>query len=1029
MTPVHAELALCAGTSARMRLSRIGRFSLIKWRREVPMNRTRTLFAALAALIVVVLLAVPAPAQVDVTTGRIAGVITDENGQPVPGVTVQAKSRGTGLTLVQVTDARGLYRILNMPVGAWDVSASVSGFQRQTRTVNVTLGSAPTVDFALRLTGVAQEVTVTGEAPVVETTQTATQVTVDNNAIASLPSNGRNFTNFVLLAPNSQIDTQRGNLSLSGQRGIDTNITVDGTDDNNAFFGGAAGAAEGRAPFQVSQESVREFQVIQNGASVEFGRSGGGFVNVITKSGTNDFHGSAFYYNRPKSMVAKFQADPKANVSAASLEPRDQKTQQYGASFGGPILKDRLFFFGSWDQQKQSTFQPVGSALLDADIAAAYPALASGPSYNWEQNGKIFFGRLDFQATDQHRVLVRGNFTKYDGPNGTRIGSSYATTYNGLEGDTLDAVVAQWSGQFSSSFLNDLTGQYSTEDIPREDNSPTLTEVQYGPVNRFGGVSFLPIVATQKRYTVADTATYLLGGHALKLGTEYNYTSMDQVFKGNWRGVYVFSGSTPAILKANLLAGRWNQFRQFFGLNGLTSDEAGKYNKAQKELAFFGQDQWYFSSKLTLTLGLRYERQDNPNDPILNLNSQNADGTYNLNGQIPDTTDMWSPRLSIAWSPEKSGKSVVRLSLGRYWNRTPAILLSQLYTSNGVQGTQYIINAGGTTDAPTVPTSPLAPGWGAAFNPVGVAPIGALPPGTRIATPGVFSMDPDFKNSHVDKVSLDLEREFFGVALGLSGTYGKTYNLERLDDANLQPSTDRATDCPLASPAVTCWSRVRPNPAYARVSVYRSDARAQFESVTLSARKNFANGFRFFGSATWAEDKDNDSNERNFSGFFAEDLHNLDGSYSWSNRDIRWRFVGNVSYDRQITKSVGIFTSAVYRYQTGLPFNPQAGADVNRDGDSGTDRPTVNGVHLDRNSFRQPDFSELDMRFGVGIELGPGKLSLFAEVFNLFNVRDSFVNAGQSVYGTGNTPNASFGVPTGINNTPRTVQLAARYDF
>jgi hypothetical protein len=997
------------------------------------MTRTRTFFAAVSVLLTVFVAAVSAVAQVDVTTGRIAGMVTDTGGQPIPGVTVTAKSRGTGLSLVQVTDARGLYRILNMPVGAWDVTATVSGFEKKSRAVNVTIGSAPTVDFILGFAGVAKEVTVTGEMPAIETTRTSLETSITPEAIKSLPLNGRNFTNFALLAPNTQIDTQRGNLAIGGQRGIDTNLTLDGVDNNNAFFGGAAGAAEGRAPFQISQESVKEMQVIQAGASVEFGRSGAGFVNVVTKSGANDFHGSAFYYDRPGSMVAKFQADGTALalglVNPANLEPKDQKTQQFGASVGGPILKDRLFFFASYDQQIQSTFQPVGSAVTDPDIAAKYPALASGPSYNWEQNGQILFGRLDFQITDSQRVTARGNFMKYDGMNGTRVGTQYSTTYNGLETDKVNSIVGQWSGQFGPSFINDLTAQYATENMPRYDNSPTLAAVLYGTSNRLGGVDFLPITATQSRYEFADTATYLLGSHALKAGLDYNYTSMNQVFKGNWRGIYQFSGSTSAILKANLLAGRWNQFRQFLGLNGLTADQAGQYDFPQKELAFFAQDQWYLSSQLTMTLGLRWEGQYNPTAPILNLNQRNANGTYALNGEIPDTTNMWSPRLSISWSPEKNGKSIVRLSAGRYWNRTPAILLSQLYTSNGVQGTQYIINAGGTTDVPTTPTNPLAPGWGSNFNPVGVAPIGNIPAGTTIATPGVFSMDPNYKNSHSDRVSLDLERDFYSVVVGLSGQYAKSYNLERVNDWNLQPSADRAKDCPLASTAVTCWSPTRPNPAYARVTVYQSDTTSKFEAVTLSARKNFANGFRFFGSVTWSEDKDMDSNERNYSGFTLEDLSNPPQNWSWSNRDIRWRFVANASYDKQITKTFSVFASAVYIYRTGLPFNPQAGADVNRDGDSSTDRPTVNGVHMARNSYRQPDYSQFDMRFGVGIELGPGKLSVFAEIFNLFNVADTYISGGQSVWGTGNTPNASFGVPTGINNTPRTVQLAARYDF
>ena len=517
---------------------------------------------------------------------------------------------------------------------------------------------------------------------------------------------------------------------------------------------------------------------------------------------------------------------------------------------------------------------------------------------------------------------------------------------------------------------------------------------------------------------------------ALKAGFDYNYTSMDQVFKGNWRGVYVFSGSTSAILKANLLAGRWNQYRQFLGLNGLTADEAGQYDFPQKEFAVLRAGPVVLDSQLTVTAGLRYERQYNPTTPILNLNQVERERHLRSGRPDPGHEEPCGPRASRSpGRPRRTGgASSGSRRAGTGTGRRPSSSRSSTRRTAS-QGTQYIINAGGTTNNPTQPTNPLAPGWGANFNPVGVAPIGNIPAGTSIATPGVFSMDPYYRNSHSDRVSLDVERDVYGVVVGLSGQYAKTYDLERLNDWNLTPSTNRAVDCPLASAEVTCWSPTRPNPAYGRVSVYQSNTRSVFEAVTMSVRKNFANGFRAFGSATWAEDKDSDSNERNFGGFFLEDLSNPEQNFSWSDRDIRWRFVGNVSYDHQFNKTFSGFASAVYVYRTGLPFNPQAGADVNRDGDSATDRPTVNGFHFERNSFRQPDFSQFDLRFGVGIELGPGKLSLFAEVFNLFNVVDPFVSAGQSVWGTGNIPNSSFGVPTGINNTPRTWQLAARYDF
>ena len=168
----------------------------------------------------------------------------------------------------------------------------------------------------------------------------------------------------------------------------------------------------------------------------------------------------------------------------------------------------------------------------------------------------------------------------------------------------------------------------------------------------------------------------------IKVGGDYNDTGMDQIFKGNWRGVFFFNAGTPELAKAAFLAGKWTQYVEFLGLNGLTVDQAGATTQRQKELAFFVQDQWFISPSLTVTLGLRYERLDNPDDPVLDVKKVLVPGAKNVQPdvQIPDANNQWSPRLSLAWSPEKNAKSVVRLSLGRYWSRTPGILFSQLYS-------------------------------------------------------------------------------------------------------------------------------------------------------------------------------------------------------------------------------------------------------------------------------------------------------------------------------------------------------------
>src|SRR6185295_16300652 len=209
------------------------------------------------------------------------------------------------------------------------------------------------------------------------------------------------------------------------------------------FFGGATGVAEGRAPLSMSQESIKEFSVITNGASVEFGRSGGGFVNIVTKSGTNSLRGAAFYFKQPQSLISDFPEG--SRPPGVSLKPADQSKDQYGGSLGGPIVKDKVFYFLSYDKQKQDITIPILSAQLLPIFFTTYPALASPDSYVQTQDGSVAFGRVDFQATPAHRFMLRGNFTKYDGVNGTSNSQSRTESYNGLEGLDSKAYVATYT--------------------------------------------------------------------------------------------------------------------------------------------------------------------------------------------------------------------------------------------------------------------------------------------------------------------------------------------------------------------------------------------------------------------------------------------------------------------------------------------------------------------------------------------------------------------------------------------------------
>jgi hypothetical protein len=347
------------------------------------------------------------------TTGSVSGTVTDTSGGAVANVTITARNVDTSLARSATTGESGTFTIPLLPVGVYEVAAEAAGFgAARVGNVVVNVGGDATVRLVLEPAGVQAVVTVSSEAPIVETSKSAVDSVVSEREISNLPTNGRNFLDFVLTTPGVVKDNFRvGDISFAGQRGTLNSLIVDGADNNNTFFGQAAGrTGTGRAPYQFSQDTVKEFQVNTSSYSAEYGRAGGAVINVVTKSGTNDFHGGAFYFYRDDAIKSKDYIDV-VNNRPETLYHYDQ----FGATLGGPILRDRLFFFANYDGQRNSIpnsviFTIPAGTPTDADTIAGIERLrALADTWDRKQDQDVFLFKTDWEASSRHHVSLRYN--------------------------------------------------------------------------------------------------------------------------------------------------------------------------------------------------------------------------------------------------------------------------------------------------------------------------------------------------------------------------------------------------------------------------------------------------------------------------------------------------------------------------------------------------------------------------------------------------------------------------------------------
>jgi Carboxypeptidase regulatory-like domain/TonB dependent receptor-like, beta-barrel/TonB-dependent Receptor Plug Domain len=998
------------------------------------MSRVR--IAALLGFAVSLSLAAGAYAQSQATTGVIEGTVKAENGEAVGGASVLLTNTATNFEKTVTSAADGRFRAILLPLGPYRLTVSLEGFATLVREgVDLAVGQTLNLTLTLQLSAVEQSVTVTAEAPLIETSRTEGATRIDEASIENLPNNGRNFLDFTKLTPGVTIvqGPDGDELSINGQKGIHNNISVDGADFNNPFFGEQRGGQ--RPPFTFNLDAVQEVVVVTDGAPAEFGRSSGGFVNVVTKSGTNQHHGTAHGFYKDDGL----SGTPK-NPDGSAAEKGNFDQEQTGFTLGGPLRQDEVFYFVAADVQRANRTKQLDPNRMDPQLVAFLDSIGipnDNSPISRSDDAEVFLGKIDWHISERNLLTLRYNYTNSEQVNGTFDVDQWGASANGVEKDYSHAGTFSLISTLSANVLNELRGQYAKEWRPRPYDGPQIpgqsrpfpdTAIEENG-DRFGMPFFLPITYNDDRVQINDNLSLLRGDHAFKAGFEYNEVSSAQTFIGFANGRFIFTSvsgfmnyyNNPNYVECSAGAGQpvvgsqtgvcppgtsvvgpVSLYLQQAGVGDISAVEAGTQTITQREPALFVQDEWRPKANLTVQYGLRWEAEDNP-DPITppsevffapfigqTVNTAAGPQTFPSDGGIPDDYAMWEPRLGISWSPEP--KSVVRATAGVFNARLPALNLASTRSTNGSRGQTLFRNS--------------------FLGSIGVLP--APPPYTQLIDtstlgtpffPDVYVFDKDWQTPRTYSYSASYEREVVpDYAVLVKVNYAKTDHIGRFVNRN---------DPRLGSP----WSSGLP-PGGANgintLTVYESTAKSRYRAVTVGLNKRWSGNNEFQVYYTWSKDQSDDDNERDPFSFRYADVTQLDREYSYSDRDQRHRVNAWALF--RLPWKLNLNTR--YSYRSAQPKSITAsGADAA----TPADRINPDGTVTRRNLGRKDNaFSSLDLGLSRDFPLGKVTLQPIFEVFNLFDsdnfLRPQVTNLANNFDGT---------VRSGAGD-PRQFQLGVR---
>ena len=1003
------------------------------------MFQTRSFFLSKAALLIAIatLFAVVALAQ-DSATGSIRGTVLDTGGARLPQASVAIVNSATGARFFTTSNEGGGFAFELLPPGDYSGRVEATGMSPEvTPPIHVDVGGVRELHFRLSLAGTQETLTVSAAPALVETKPSAISTLLDERSVNDIPLNGRRFSDLMLLSPGVTQDprgltsSSNGDLSFGGIRGHQNTFLVDGGDFNNAFFAQARGRY--RAPYQLSTEVVQEFRVSSNAYGAEQGRSGGAVVNVVTKSGSNHLHGTGFYYLRDSSFGA-------ANAFLA-FRPHNRQ-QQAGGTVGGPLKRNKVFFFTGFDQHifhvpnvvefldgssrilPQAAAGPATPGDYEAtDESLVFSAAAKLSSLTGEypasQIGNSAYGKLDINLTPRQQLALRVNTTRYWGANNVFLDPASPVTYdainnNGQELVSTETAHAALTSGLTQRWISHLRVQFSRDRQQSYSNSSDVLVKIPTILDGVGRSNMLPRQTREHRLHLAETMSFDGARNSWKFGGDALFTGIYDFFPSQQSGEYLFyplkvdpftfqpreAGMplTPLRAYAHEIP---HYYLQNFGSAASHPDT--------KEYAAFAQDTVRLTNHLAINVGTRWDLQTFATKDLI------SNPLFPPSGKVPYQPYNFAPRAGLAYSIGNKRPLVVRAGYGIFYVRIPQIYNSVVQTQNGITDSQVFLNNTQYWDRRVFPSYP---------NPLVNCSIYAstcqLPEGfTQGVTHNVSAFATNFVTPRVQQASITLEKEVVNrttMTLSLLNVRGE--HLIRALDVNLPtpkaltyPIFDstgsvfensyytvdsfatwqftRTLDCPWP-PCINPLGR--PIAQLGTIDEFQSAASSYYNGATVSINRRVARGSYVRLSYTYARAIDDGQDA-----LVAGQPATVQNSYAPNTErgpsvtDQRHRLVVAVSAEphpfHRGQEFLGrLFNdwrfSTVVNYGSGRPVNATVTGDPNQDGNDLNDR--LPGYT--RNAFTGPDYSTTDLRVTRVIRFGERyKLNLIAESFNLFN--------------------------------------------